>query len=225
MSASTGKLLPAGGNKVLLAIFLLAALGLAYGSWTSTDFWSTPEQRGDRLMRQQRFGEAGQVYRDPWRIGTARYRNGEFEAAAASFARVPGASGAFNRGNALLMHGAYEDAIASYQRALETRPGWREAEDNLALARARKQVIDAAGNNRDQASDAIFDADEIVFDQKGEKGQSETLDMNEQALSDEGLRATWLRRVQTTPGDFLRAKFAYQAAHAGQPEAGGEGNQ
>jgi Ca-activated chloride channel family protein len=33
-------------------------------------------------------------------------------------------------------------------------------------------------------------------------------------VSDEELRATWLRRVQTTPGDFLRAKFAYQAAHA-----------
>jgi Ca-activated chloride channel family protein len=41
--------------------------------------------------------------------------------------------------------------------------------------------------------------------------------MNGEALSDEDLRATWLRRVQTTPGDFLRAKFAYQAAHEQAP--------
>ena len=30
-------------------------------------------------------------------------------------------------------------------------------------------------------------------------------------LSDEELRALWLRRVQTKPADFLRAKFAFQA--------------
>ena len=29
-------------------------------------------------------------------------------------------------------------------------------------------------------------------------------------LSDDQLRALWLRRVQTKPADFLRAKFAYQ---------------
>ena len=31
-------------------------------------------------------------------------------------------------------------------------------------------------------------------------------------LSDAELRAMWLRRVQTRPADFLRAKFAYQHA-------------
>jgi Ca-activated chloride channel family protein len=29
--------------------------------------------------------------------------------------------------------------------------------------------------------------------------------------SDEELRGLWLRRVQTKPADFLRAKFAFQA--------------
>ena len=32
----------------------------------------------------------------------------------------------------------------------------------------------------------------------------------------------WLRRVQTRPADFLRAKFAYQAA---QQEPGNEGQE
>ena len=32
------------------------------------------------------------------------------------------------------------------------------------------------------------------------------------AMSDAELRNRWLRRVQTAPADFLRAKFAYQAA-------------
>ena len=41
--------------------------------------------------------------------------------------------------------------------------------------------------------------------------------MNDPQLSDAELRATLLRRVQTSPGDFLRAKFAYQAAHEAAP--------
>jgi Ca-activated chloride channel family protein len=37
-------------------------------------------------------------------------------------------------------------------------------------------------------------------------------------LSDEELRGLWLRRVQTKPADFLRAKFAYQVqAQGGTP--------
>ena len=32
-----------------------------------------------------------------------------------------------------------------------------------------------------------------------------------QGLSPEAIREMWMRRVQTTPGDFLRLKFAYQA--------------
>jgi Ca-activated chloride channel family protein len=39
-------------------------------------------------------------------------------------------------------------------------------------------------------------------------------------MSDEELRAVWLRQVQTKPADFLAAKFAYQLAM--RPESGSE---
>jgi hypothetical protein len=35
-------------------------------------------------------------------------------------------------------------------------------------------------------------------------------------LSDAQLQALWLRRVQTNPADFLRAKFAYQLSRRQQ---------
>jgi Ca-activated chloride channel family protein len=38
-------------------------------------------------------------------------------------------------------------------------------------------------------------------------------------LSDDELKALWLRRVETKPADFLRAKFAYQL---GRQDAGQE---
>ena len=101
------------------AAFVLAViLVLAVGSVRNPNFWTTPDQRGDALMRQRKFADAAKAYSDPWRIGVAQYRNGDFEAAAKTFARVPGAVGAFNQGNAWLMHGQYDAAVASYDRAL-----------------------------------------------------------------------------------------------------------
>ncbi len=211
----------------LVAGLLLCALWLVHGTFTNPDFWFSADQRGDRLLAQRQYQAAQRVYQDPWRLGVAQYRNGDFEQAAATFARVPGASGAFDRGNAQFMQGDYPAAIDSYQRALEARPGWREAQDNIALARARQALLDNAGANREQESAGAHTPDETVFDQKGDDGKSQPpSDMNQQSLSDEALRASWLRRVQTTPGDFLRAKFAYQAAHqqaAGAGDAAGGG--
>jgi len=46
----------------------------------------------------------------------------------------------------------------------------------------------------------------------GEQGQA----MEEgNQLSDRALQAMWLRRIQTKPADFLRAKFAYQLSREG----------
>ncbi len=195
---------------VIIGLFWVAALFI--GSMRDPNFWITPDQRGDLLMRKGKFAEAAKVYRDPWRIGTVQYRNGDFEAAAKTFARVPGATGAFDGGNAWLMHGKYDDAIAGYDRALGFRPGWCEALENKALAQARKAKMEFSDEDRAQEQADAYKPDEIVFDQKGtaQKGQPTELAGGE--MSDEALRATWLRRVQTTPGDFLRTKFAYQAA-------------
>ncbi len=198
-----------------LVVLLLIVLGVQ--SWRVADFWATAAQQGDRAMAAGDYQAAAGLYRDPWRIGVAQFRNGDFEAAAGTFARVPGAPGAFNQGNALLMHGDYDGAVDSYDRALGFRPGWQDAEDNKALALARKKRIDDAGANRDQESAGAYQPDQTVVDQKGEDQQDDQpQDMNEQQLSDTELRATWLRRVQTTPADFLRAKFAYQAIRAEQ---------
>lgn len=201
-------------SAVILSLPLLGVL--IYGTWSNPNFWRTADQRGDHLMAKKEYQKAEKAYSTPWRVGVAQYRNGDFEDAAHTFARVPGAKGAFNQGNAWLMHGKYDTAIQSYDRALGFKPHWQEAEDNKALAIARKKRIDDAGENRDQESADAYKPDETVFDQKGDDKKSKPNDLSNQELSDTELRASWLRRIQTTPGDFLRAKFAWQAAHTEQ---------
>ncbi|RYD19101.1 MAG: hypothetical protein EOP88_20230 [Verrucomicrobiaceae bacterium] len=193
---------------------------LLVGTVRDRNFWSTPDQRGDRLMRKKDFAAAAKTYENPWRMGVAQYRNGDFEAAAHTFARVPGAAGAYNQGNAWLMHGGYDSAVASYDRALGFKPGWKEAQENKALALARKAALEGSGKDRGSEQADAYDPDDVKFDQKGEDKKGEPMELAEGEVSDDQLQASWLRRVKTTPGDFLRAKFAWQAAHEGDGKEG-----
>ena len=60
--------------------------------------------------------------------------------------------------------------------------------------------------------DQKLGADEIVFDRNKKSGGQDTETEETQPLNDSAMQAMWLRRVQTRPADFLRAKFAYQLA-------------
>jgi len=200
----------------------LLLLVMVIGTQRNPQFWWTADQRGDRLLAEKRFAQAAKTYTDPWRIGVAQYRNGDFEAAAKTFARVPGADGAFDRGNAWLMRGKYDAAIESYDRALGFHPGWKQAEDNKALAMARKKMLEASSKYRAEETTDAYKPDKVVFGKKGEDKKGVPKEMNGQRLSDAELRALWLRRVQTTPADFLQSKFAYQAAQSEQ-QGGQEG--
>jgi Ca-activated chloride channel homolog len=192
---------------VILAIVWSCAM--ADGSFAN--LWRTPDQQAQRWFNQGQYEKAAKQFSDPMRQGMAAYRAGDFKTAAAAFARQDAAEAVFNRGNALVMAGQYADAIQSYERALQLRPNWPAAQDNRSIAVARRDRLappeDDAGGTGGQ-----LEADEIVFDNRAQNAsQTQEVDVGKgDKLSDEELRALWLRRVQTKPADFLRAKFSYQ---------------
>jgi Ca-activated chloride channel family protein len=174
-------------------------------------FWFTPDQQAQRLMARGEHAQAAKLFRDPLRQGVALYKDAEFEAAAAAFARVNTPEGHFNRGNALVMRGQYEDAVQAFERALKLRPEWPAALNNLEIARLRAALLKKEGGDM---TGGQMGADEIVFDTgKGKREGGGTVETEEaQPLSNQELQSLWLRRVQTKPADFLRAKFAFQLA-------------
>lgn len=198
-------------RRIIRTVGVVAVLGgLVAGSVMDPDFWSSPDERGDLLMHRHRYAQAAKTYSDPLRIGIAQYRDGEFEAAAKTFARVPGATGAYNAANAWLMHGQYDTAIAGYEKALGFQPGWQQALDNKQLAIARRDAMTISDKERGEEATEAYDPDKIVTDNKG--GEDKDTDKKPMAgNTDAGLQETWLRRVKTTPGQFLKAKFAFQA--------------
>lgn len=197
-------------KRALILLGIAMAAWLVFQSMRVPNYWRTADQRGESLLRAGKFEEAAKQFGDPARIGEAQYRAGDFEASAKTFARVPGAVGAYNQGNAWLMNGKYDRAIASFDRALGFKPGWQEAVDNKALAAARKAAMEASGENRADEQANAYEPDDVVMDQKGEDRGGKDVELAAGDVSDDQLRATWLRQVQTTPGDFLRAKFAYE---------------
>ncbi|MES2438095.1 MAG: hypothetical protein V4584_03465 [Verrucomicrobiota bacterium] len=197
-----------------VVVFLLI---LIIGTIRNPDFWQTADRRGDRLMAKRQFAAAAKTYEDPFRIGVAQYRDGQFEAAAKTFARVPGATGAYDAANSLLMHGQYDQAIAAYDKALGFKPGWQQAVDNKQLAIARRDAMKDSGKDREKEATDAYKPDETVMDQKGGKTNDPPKPLEgDQPMDDAGLQATWLRRVKTTPAQFLKAKFAWQAQAAAQ---------
>lgn len=191
-----------------------AVLGLAFAAhrvgWRNVLL--TADQRGAVLAGLGRQGDAAAAFRDPLRRGAAYYRAGDFKASAQAFAALDTAAGNYDQGTALIMLGKYDDAIHRLDRALDLQPGWADAMANREVATIRAERLKAEGGD---ATDEK--ADDIVFD-KSKKGGLDTTVAAQQPLSDEAVRALWLKRVQTRPADFLRLRFAYQRQLQAAPE-------
>lgn len=188
---------------------LLLLLIVVFGPHRNPDFWLTPDQQGDRLLREHKFEAASKVYTDPARRGVAFYQGGDFKSAAAAFSQSAQPEAVFNHGNALMMLGKYDDAVKAYDRALTLRPDWKAAEENRAIAVVRRDHLKMTGG--DEVGGQLK-PDSVVYE-KGAKKSGETVQVDAgPPKNDQELQALWLRHVQTKPADFLRSKFAFQAA-------------
>lgn len=187
-----------------LCVVALGGMALSDG-WSR--LWLTPDQRGRHLMAEQRYAEAAASFADPMWVGIAQFRAGNFKEAAQTFGGLDTADAAYDQGNTLVMLGKYDEAIARYDRALALRPGWSDAETNRTLAALRAERVKKTGGEQ---GDQREKPDEIVYDKdKKNTGGQETQTAGA-PMSDEAVRALWLKRVQTRPADFLKVRFAYQ---------------
>jgi len=175
----------------------------------STDVWLTPDQKGRFHFERGEFIEAAASFDDPMWRGVASYRAGDLDAAIDAFARLDTAEAYFNLGNSYSREENYEQAAAGYEDALERTPGWVEAAENLAVVRA---LIPPPANEESPppGGEPSFSADEIKFDDKADQGTEGEVEMS--LLSDDQLSEMWMRRLSTSPADFLRRRFAMEAA-------------
>jgi len=118
---------------VLSVAVALAFCITAHSPPAKADWWSTPDQQGQRKFHQEDFKGAAEAFEDPsWRAA-ANYRAGNYEQAALDAAQLPDPESSYNSGNALARMGKYEQAIAVYDQTLSAVSNHEDALHNKAL--------------------------------------------------------------------------------------------
>jgi len=165
----------------------------------------TSDQLGYRYYENKNYTKAAEAFEDLSFKGASYYRAGEFKKAKSVYQNLSHKEGKYNLGNSFVMLGEYDSAIEAYELALKIDPHFKEARQNLKVAKARK-ILKEPENDGEQGVGELG-ADEIVFDNKENKGVDDDHSAQKEAASG---NPNWLDRLQTGPKDFLKNKFRYQ---------------
>jgi Ca-activated chloride channel family protein len=193
----------------LLLLILFRPENASAAGFRFADLWLTPDQQGRYYFEKGDYGTAAERFEDPMWKGLALCRERKYDEAISSFALMNTAESWFNQGNALAYQKKYPEAVNAYNEALKMRPHWREAEDNLAVVRS---LIPPPKKPDEQQYDPTFKPDQFKFDEKGKKGKKGALKIGKEQTAD-----IWMRNIQVSPADFLRRKFAIEAAEKKRP--------
>jgi Ca-activated chloride channel family protein len=182
-------------------------------SWI--DLWLTHDQQGRYYFEHGEFQKAAEKFEDPMWKGIALSRAGDYEDALNAFALSDSAEAWYNQGNALAHLGKYPEAVQAYQQALARHHPWTEAEDNLALVQSLIPKADKKKKDEEQETAPNLPPDQVKFDEKGKQGKKTQI--KREKLDPKKMAEIWMRNIQTTPADFLRRRFAMQAAEESRP--------
>ena len=165
----------------------------------------TSDQLGFKQYTEKNYLQAAQSFENISYKGASFYKNAEFKKARSVYQNLTTREGTYNLGNTFVMLGEYDNAIKTYKRALEIDPNFKEAQENLLVAKARK-ILKEPENDGQQGVGALG-ADEIVYDNTEGKGVDDESSAEQDTQSG---NPNWLDRLQTGPKDFLKNKFRYQ---------------
>jgi len=199
-------------SAALAVVFVLRPDGHDGFRWM--DLWLTPDQQGRYYYEKGEYQKAAERYEDPMWKGLALVRAGDDEGALNAFALSDSAEAWYNQGNSLAHLGRYPEAVEAYQQALARRHLWREAQENLELVQSLIPKAKEKNDEEEQEISPNLPPDQVKFDEKGKKGKRAQL---QQKIDPAKLADIWMRNIQTTPADFLRLRFAIQAAQERHP--------
>lgn len=182
------------------------------------DWFFTPDQQGWMAFQDRDFGLAGERFVDPLWRGYALYRNGQYVDAISVLERLDSADAAFIQGMANIKSRGYRDGVRDFETVLERDPDYPGAQENLDLARRIVDYVEQAREDAD-VGEQSEGADEVVFDNEANRGAEVQMDVPQEG--EEGLLSTdqWMNTVDTQTADFLRQRFAIEAAQGQSREA------
>jgi Ca-activated chloride channel family protein len=201
------------GVNVFLGLMVGAALlnpapasAAVFDSFHPVDLFLTPDQQGRWHFERNEYAEAAVHFQDPMWKGLAYSRAGQYQAALGEFARLDTPDAYFEMGNCYARLRHYPEAVKAYDLALQDKPAFPQAVAN------RKLVLSLIPKEKkeEESEDAPnLKPDDIKFDNKSGKGKDTQITAKQLRKMSADM---WMRNLQTSPADFLRAKFRIQAA-------------
>ena len=183
------------------------------------DWFFTPDQQGQRAYDRRDFGRAAELFVDPMWRGYALYRDGQYEKATEVLERVETAEAAFVQGMAYIKSRRYRDGVRAFETALARDPDYPGAAANLEVAREIVEHVERVREQEDTGEAAGIGADEIVFDNEANRGAETRIEAPKEESLGLMTAEQWMNTVDTRTGDFLRYRFAIEAARRGTPES------
>jgi Ca-activated chloride channel homolog len=168
----------------LLLPVLIAGQPSTANAFEFDDLWQTPDQQAAALMRESPQA-AAEKFEDPMWKAAAQYRAGDFAGAAESYGQFDTADAHYNKGNALAQAGKLDEAIASYDAALEKDPSHADAQKNKKILEDLKksQEQNPQDNKDQQSKDDKQKQDQSQDDKQNQQGdksqQSQDSENNE----------------------------------------------
>ena len=196
-----------------LAVFLLFPHATAEGiSRRFLDLWMTADQQGRYYFQKGCYPTAAARFENPMWKGLAFARGADYASAVDQFAVSDSAEAWYNQGNALAQQHKFPEAVHAYEQALQRKPDWSDAQDNLSLVRSF--IPPPKKDDEDQEVAPSVEPGETEVE---EKGQKDKRGVQEFRMDSEKMADIWMRNIQTSPADFLRRRFAIQASEQRAP--------
>lgn len=159
-------------------------------SKTWDNLWQRQDQQADKALQQQKYEQASQLAKDPLRLGSAEYKQGNYQQALEDFTQATGADANYNRGNTLAKLQKFEDAIKAYDEALKQNASHEDAKVNKKaiekMLEEQKKQQGQKQNPENQDQDQDKDQNKDNENQSGDSNDKKEQNSNsDQAKKDD----------------------------------------
>ena len=144
--------------------------------WSS--LWQNSDQRAMQLYQQGDHQQAAELFNDPSWQSAAKYRAGDFSAAAEGWQQQGGETATYNHATALARQGQYDEALAAYDRLLKQSPDHQDARFNRQaiedwLKQQEQQQQDSQQEQADESDEGEQQEQQSTNDSDGESSADE----------------------------------------------------
>ena len=144
--------------------------------WSS--LWQNSDQRAMQLYQQGDHQQAAELFNDPSWQSAAKYRAGDFSAAAEGWQQQGGETATYNHATALARQGQYDEALAAYDRLLKQSPDHQDARFNRQaiedwLKQQEQQQQDSQQEQADESDEGEQQEQQSTNDSDGESSAGE----------------------------------------------------